>query len=98
VARTPAQSGTAGGGSGGAIYMDGNLITLRIADSIIEDNKCNEGGAAIFFVSNDRTGTMAIENSTLRRNPRGTFETANLPGIFFLGARAPTVTGPRPAR
>ncbi|WP_373317963.1 hypothetical protein [Virgisporangium aliadipatigenens] len=91
--QNPAQAGTPGGGSGGAIYMDGNLITLRIAGSIIEDNKCNEGGAAIFFVSNDRTGTMAIESSTLRRNPRGTFETAGLPGIFFLGARPPAVSG-----
>jgi hypothetical protein len=91
--QNPAQAGTPGGGSGGAIYMDGNLITLRIAGSIIEDNRCNEGGAAIFFVSNDRSGTMTIEGSTLRRNPRGTFETEGLPGIFFLGARAPAVSG-----
>ncbi|MET8229510.1 hypothetical protein ABZS77_02390 [Micromonospora sp. NPDC005298] len=89
----PAKSGTPGGGSGGAIYCDGNEFTVRIAGTVIENNKANEGGGAIFFVSNNRTGTMKIENSTLRRNPSGKFETAGYPGIFFLGARNPTVTG-----
>ncbi|WP_184188498.1 hypothetical protein [Micromonospora parathelypteridis] len=88
----PAKSGTPGGGSGGAIYCDGNEFTVRIAGTIIENNKANEGGGAVFFVSNNRTGTMKIENSTLRRNPSGKFETSGFPGIFFLGARNPTVT------
>ncbi|RQX13807.1 hypothetical protein DDE19_24915 [Micromonospora ureilytica] len=89
----PAKSGTPGGGSGGAIYCDGNEFTVRIAGTIIENNTANEGGGAVFFVSNNRTGTMKIENSTLRRNPSGKFETRGFPGIFFLGARNPTVTG-----
>ncbi|MFI7660388.1 hypothetical protein ACIBTW_16025 [Micromonospora parva] len=88
----PAKSGTPGGGSGGAIYCDGNEFTVRIAGTIIENNKANEGGGAVFFVSNNRTGTMRIENSTLRRNPSAKFETRGFPGIFFLGARNPTVT------
>jgi len=88
----PARGGTPGGGSGGAIYLDGNLFTIRIAGSIIEDNHANEGGGAVFFVSNDRTGTMTIDSSTLRRNPSDGFETRGYPGIFFLGARNPTVT------
>ncbi|MBQ0991556.1 hypothetical protein KBX08_15880, partial [Micromonospora sp. H61] len=88
----PAKSGTPGGGSGGAIYCDGNEFTVRIAGTIIENNTANEGGGAIFFVSNNRTGTMRIENSTLRRNPSATFETRGFPGIFFLGARNPTLT------
>ncbi|MEW2426888.1 hypothetical protein AB0877_02615 [Micromonospora sp. NPDC047644] len=88
----PAKSGTPGGGSGGAIYCDGNEFTVRIAGTIIENNKANEGGGAVFFVSNNRTGTMRIENSTLRRNPSATFETRGFPGIFFLGARNPTLT------
>ncbi|SCG47861.1 hypothetical protein GA0070613_1623 [Micromonospora inositola] len=91
----PAKSGTPGGGSGGAIYCDGNEFTVRIAGTIIEDNHANEGGGAIFFVSNNRTGTMKIENSTLRRNPSDGFETNGFPGIFFLGARPPTVTASR---
>ncbi|MEU4333293.1 hypothetical protein AB0F59_01570 [Micromonospora lupini] len=93
----PAKSGTPGGGSGGAIYCDGNEFTVRIAGSVIENNKANEGGGAIFFVSNNRTGTMKIENSTLRRNPSGKFETPGYRGIFFLGARNPEVIGPKPA-
>lgn len=88
----PAKSGTPGGGSGGAIYCDGNEFTVRIAGTIIENNNANEGGGAVFFVSNNRTGTMKIENSTLRRNPSAKFETRGFPGIFFLGARNPTVT------
>jgi hypothetical protein len=87
----PARPGTPGGGSGGGIYLDGNLFTLRIAGSIVQDNRANEGGGAVFFVSNNRTGTMRIEGSTLRRNPSLGFETAGFPGIFFLGSGSPVV-------
>jgi len=87
----PSQPGTPGGGSGGAIYLDGNFFTLRLHRVLMEDNKAREGGGAIFFVSNDRTGTMTISNSTLRRNPSLGFET--YPGIFFLGAKASFVNG-----
>jgi hypothetical protein len=89
----PPHPGTPGGGSGGAIYTDGDKFTVRIAGSLIENNHANAGGGAVFFVSNDRTGTMSIENSTLRRNPSDGFETDGFKGIFFLGARNPTVTG-----
>lgn len=88
----PARPGTPGGGSGGAIYADGNTFTVRIAGSVVEDNKANEGGGAVFFVSNDRTGTMAVESSTFRRNPSAGFETPGYKGIFFLGAADPAVT------
>ncbi|SCG62347.1 hypothetical protein [Micromonospora coxensis] len=86
----PARPGTPGGGSGGAIYCDGNEFGVRIAGTVIRDNRANEGGGAIFFVSNDRTGTLRIENSTLRRNTSAGFETRGMPGIFFLGASAKT--------
>ena len=89
----PARGGTPGGGSGGAIYLDGNLFTLRLAGTTVTGNKAAEGGGAVFFVSNDRSGTMRIESSSLRSNPSAGFETRGYPGIFFLGARNPTVTG-----
>ncbi|HEX7747102.1 MAG TPA: hypothetical protein VF462_17790, partial [Micromonosporaceae bacterium] len=89
----PARTGTPGGGSGGAIYTDGDRFTVTIAGTVIDTNSANEGGGAIFFVSNDRTGTMRIDDSTLRRNPSKGFETTGYPGIFFLGARNPTVSG-----
>jgi hypothetical protein len=88
----PAKAGTPGGGSGGAIYNDGNTMTLTIAGTLIENNDAKEGGGAVFYVSNDRSGTMSIDSSVLRHNPSHGFETAGLPGIFFLGARKPTVT------
>lgn len=80
----PARPGTPGGGSGGAIYLDGDDIHLTVEDSTISGNRAREGGGAIFFVSNDRSGTMTIDGSRLTDNPSDGFET--LPGIFFLGA------------
>ena len=88
----PAQAGTPGGGSGGAIYTDGNTYTVMLSGVRITDNHANAGGGAIFYVSNDRSGTMRIDRSTLYHNPNDGFHTAGLPGIFFLGARAPTIT------
>ncbi len=70
---------------GGAISNDGDTFTLRVAGTVIEDNHANEGEGAIFFVSNDRTGTLRLEGSTLRRNPNDGFQTAGFAGIFYLG-------------
>ncbi len=92
IGANPARSGTPGGGSGGAIYNDGDQMTLSIAGSVFLDNQANEGGGAVFFVSDDRSGTMAIADSTLEHNRNAGFQTAGLAGIFFLGARAPTLT------
>jgi hypothetical protein len=89
----PARPGTPGGGSGGAIYTDGNRYTVTVSGTLINNNHANEGGGAIFYVSNDRSGTMAIQSSTLRHNPSDGFETSGLPGIFFLGARRPSTSG-----
>ena len=89
----PARRGTPGGGSGGAIYNDGDRFTLSIEDSTFVNNHAREGGGAIFFVSNDRTGRLKIRNSVLRDNPSEGFETAGFPGIFFLGAGRPRVSG-----
>lgn len=89
----PARSGTPGGGSGGAIYNDGDRMTLSIGGSVLTGNRATEGGGAIFFVSDDRTGTMAIRASTLEANPNAGFHTPGLPGIYFLGARRPSITG-----
>lgn len=81
----PQRGGRPGGGSGGAIYLDGNRFTLELRSTTIEGNHANEGGGAVFFVSNDRTGTMRIESSRLVGNPNDGFSTSGLPGIFYLG-------------
>ena len=69
----PAQNGTPGGGSGGAIYNDGNTMTLSISGTLIEHNEVNTHGAAIFFVTNDHTGDIRIEDSVIRDNVGGTW-------------------------
>ncbi len=80
----PPKAGTPGGGNGGAIYNDGNAMTLRVAGTSISGNRSNgEGGSAVFFVSNDRSGTVDIVDSVLRDNTGDGFSTH--PGIFFLG-------------
>jgi hypothetical protein len=81
----PQREGTPGGGSGGAIYCDGNTFTLKVCGSTLTDNSANEGGGAIFFVSNDRSGTLRIEDSVLRNNPELGFRTD--PGIFVLAGQ-----------
>ncbi len=88
----PAQPGTPGGGNGGAIALDGNRYTLDVVDTTITDNVAGEGGGAIFFVSNDRTGNLRIRDSVLRRNPSLGFETSGFPGIFYLGSGPIQVT------
>lgn len=82
----PARAGTPGGGSGGAIYQDGNDIHLSLCGTQLHDNRANEGGGAIFFVSNDRSGTLSITDSLLEANVSAGFETAGLPGIFMRAA------------
>jgi hypothetical protein len=57
----------------------------------MENNQANEGGGAIFFVSNDRTGSLIIENSFLSNNPSAGFETSGYPGIFFMGDGIPMI-------
>lgn len=88
----PARSGTPGGGNGGAIATDGDTFTLSICGSRFADNHANEGGGAIFFVSNDRTGSLSIADSTLERNKSDGFETDGYPGIFVLAAGDPKIT------
>lgn len=83
----PQRSGSPGGGSGGAIYNDGNTFTLYLCGTKIEKNTIREGGSAIFFVSNDRSGTLRIEDSHITGNTGDRFD--NYPGIFFLGRNKP---------
>ncbi len=90
----PAKAGTPGGGSGGAIYNDGNTFSLRIAGSIFRDNTANEGGGAVFYVSNDRSGSLSLLNSTFARNLSRGFETQGFAGFFVIAAPGqPTNSG-----
>lgn len=69
----PAQSGTPGGGSGGAIYNDGNTMTLSLCGTRIEHNEVVQHGSAIFFVSNDHSGDIRIDESNITNNVGGSW-------------------------
>lgn len=86
---TGASSGM--GGNGGAIYNDGNTYHLDVCGTAMHDNSANEGGGAIFFVSNDKSGSFSVTDSTLTHNPSGKFET--MPGIFYIASGPPDTTG-----
>jgi hypothetical protein len=89
----PAKAGTPGGGSGGAIYTDGFTFTLALCGVAIHDNTANEGGGAIFYVSNNNTGSLIIKDSVLTANVSKGFETQGYPGIFVKAKGNPEVSG-----
>ena len=75
----PRDAGTPGGGSGGAIYNDGNTMTLSVCGSKFEKNVVNAYGAAIFFVSNNHDGLLRLTDSRISGNIGGSWH--KLPGI-----------------
>ena len=76
----PAEAGTPGGGSGGAIYNDGLRMTLSVFGTKITNNQVNSYGGAIFFVSNNFTGNVVIDSSYIKNNPGGSWY-PTYPGI-----------------
>jgi hypothetical protein len=87
----PQKAGTPGGGSGGAIYNDGNTMTLSLCGTLIEHNQVNAFGSAIFFVTNDHSGNIKIANSVLRNNTGGSWYV--LPGISMHEDTKREITG-----
>ncbi len=73
------------GGNGGALYGDGNLYHYLVDGTIISGNYADEGGPGIFYVSNNRTGTLTIRDSTIVDNTGENFYTAPYRDIFYLG-------------
>jgi hypothetical protein len=69
----PAASGTPGGGSGGAIYNDGDTMVLTINGSQLSYNGVTTFGSAIIFVSDNLTGSIAITDSTITGNTGGSW-------------------------
>lgn len=88
----PADPGTPGGGSGGAIYNDGNTMTLSVAGTRIEYNEVNEHGSAIFFVTNDHSGNIVIDDSVITNNIGGSWYPV-YDGISMHADTAILVTG-----
>ena len=87
----PAKSGTPGGGSGGAIYNDGNSFTLTICGSDVSNNSSVELGGAIFYVANDVKGHISIDRSTFAGNQTGNAD-GPAPGVAKPGCYLQTTT------
>jgi hypothetical protein len=77
----PASSGTPGGGSGGAIYLDGTDDNVLIAGSVMNDNTAREGGGAVFDVVDSGWGTLTFDGSQLHHDTSGEFQT--FPGVYY---------------
>jgi hypothetical protein len=77
----PASRGTPGGGSGGAIYMDGEDDNLLIAGTVMDNNTAREGGGAVFDVVDSGWGALTIKQSHLHDDISGEFQT--FPGIYY---------------
>ncbi|MGH2886879.1 MAG: hypothetical protein ACRDPA_30005, partial [Solirubrobacteraceae bacterium] len=77
----PASRGTPGGGSGGAIYLDGVDDNVLIAGTVMDDNTAREGGGAVFDVVDRGWGALTFNQSQLHHDPSGVFQT--FPGVYY---------------
>jgi hypothetical protein len=48
-------------------------MTLRVLGTRIEQNQVNAHGSAIFFVTNNHTGNIIIDQSVIRNNIGGSW-------------------------
>ena len=77
----PASRGTPGGGSGGAIYLDGTDDNVLIAGTVMDDNSAREGGGAVFDVVDTGWGALTFNESHLHHDVSGQFQT--FPGVYY---------------
>ena len=90
-----AATGTGGnpgnGGCGGALYMDGKNEATSLCGVTIENNTAGAIGGGVFRVSNDHTGSFAIDRSTVDSNKVTPTDSGNAGGLYLEGL-ALTVT------
>ena len=77
----PASRGTPGGGSGGAIYLDGRDDNVLIAGTMLANNTAREGGGAVFDVVDTGWGALTFNRSHLLNDTSGRFQT--FPGVYY---------------
>jgi hypothetical protein len=77
----PASPGTPGGGSGGAIYLDGRDDNVLIAGTVMQNNTAREGGGAVFDVVDAGWGALTFNESQLHNDISGEFQT--FPGVYY---------------
>jgi hypothetical protein len=77
----PASRGTPGGGSGGAMYLDGRDDNVLIAGTVMDDDSAREGGGAVFDVVDTGWGALTFNQSHLQDDVSGQFQT--FPGVYY---------------
>ena len=90
-----AATGTGGnpgnGGCGGALYMDGRDEATSLCGVTIRSNSAGAIGGGFFRVSNDHTGSFAMDRSTVDDNHVTATTTGNAGGLYLEGL-AMTIT------
>jgi len=79
------------GGAGGALYMDGGKEATPLCGVTIRGNSAGAIGGGVFRVSNDHTGTFAMDRSTVDDNRVTATGSGNAGGLYLEGL-ALTVT------
>jgi parallel beta-helix repeat protein len=84
-----AAAGTGGnpgqGGCGGAIYQDGGDERTTLCGVTIQDNEAGALGGGVFRVSNDGTGTFAMNASSVDSNRVTPTGSGNAGGLYLQG-------------
>jgi hypothetical protein len=84
-----AATGTGGnpgnGGCGGAIYVDGADELTSLCGVQIAFNEAGAIAGGVFRVSNDNTGTFAMDRTTVNYNVVASVETGNAGGMYLQG-------------
>lgn len=73
------------GGAGGAIYMDGGDEATSLCGVEIRNSTAGAIGGGFFRVSNDHTGTFAMESSTVDGNQVTADGEGNAGGLYLEG-------------
>ena len=80
------------GGAGGAIYMDGRDEVTTLCGVTISNNTAGAIGGGVFRVSNDHTGTFAMDRSTVDGNRVTPTDSGNAGGLYLEGLNL-SITG-----
>ena len=84
-----AATGTGGnpgdGGCGGAIYMDGTHEAASLCGATIENSTAGAIGGGVFRVSNDHTGTFAMDRTTVDHDTVTPAASGNAGGLYLEG-------------
>jgi len=95
-----AATGTGGnpgnGGAGGGLYMDGRDEATTLCGVTIANNTAGAIGGGVFRVSNDHTGTFAMDRSIIDHNVVTPTTSGNAGGLYLeglaLGITASSIT------